>query len=63
MRISERRECVSVSIVAMLMCSNEFWDRRGWETRVDERERVRRKEGVEGGIHGIECLLANQIYQ
>lgn len=50
MRISERREWVGVSTVEMLMCSKVEGEGRGWHTGVEERERVRRKEGVDGGM-------------
>ena len=49
MRISERREWVGVSTEEMLMCSKVERERTGWETRFEERERERRKEGVDGG--------------
>jgi len=48
-RISERREWVGVSTAEMLMCSKVEEEGDGWETRVEERERERRKEGVDGG--------------
>jgi len=49
MRISERREWVGVSTEEMLMCSKVEGEGVGWETRFDERERERRKEGVDVG--------------